>query len=95
MTDVVSEEKKKKGDFVNEEPKFSKLAIAALAFGILGVLNQQAAWVAIFLAEAFRYRNKKREVPLRGKGIAWVGFILGAVFALGRIALIIIKHNHH
>jgi hypothetical protein len=72
--------------------KISKLAIASLVFGILGILNQTSAWIAIILAETFRYNNKKRESPLGGKAIAWWGFGLGALFALSRIAMVIIKH---
>ena len=75
-----------------EKQKVSKLAIAALIFGVLGVISQQAAWIAIILAETFRYNNKKKEIPLRGKEIAWWGFGLGVLFALGRIGLILINH---
>lgn len=77
---------------MEEKQKVSKLAIAALIFGVLGAISQQSAWAAIILAETFRYNNKKREIPLRGKVIAWWGFGLGALFALGRIALILINH---
>jgi len=72
--------------------KISKLAIASLVFGILGMVNQTSAWIAIILAETFRYNNKKRALPLRGRAIAWWGFGLGACFALTRIVLIIVKH---
>lgn len=77
---------------MEEKQKLSKLAVASLIFGILGIISQTSAWIAIILAETFRYNNKKREMPLRGKAIAWWGFGLGVLFALSRIVLIILKH---
>lgn len=63
----------------------SKLAIASLIFGILGIVLKPAPLIAIILAETFRYNNKKREAPLRGQAIAWWGFGLGLLFLLIRI----------
>ena len=71
--------------------RISKLAIAALIFGILGIILKPAPIVAIILAETFRYNNKKKEVPLRGKGIAWWGFGLGLFFLIIGIIKIFLK----
>jgi hypothetical protein len=71
--------------------RISKLAVAALIFGILGIILKPAPLVAIILAETFRYNNKKREIPLRGKGMAWWGFGLGVLFLTMSLAMIFIK----
>ena len=80
-------------DNLNKEgtQRISKLAIAALIFGILGIILKPAPIVAIILAETFRYNNKKKEVPLRGKGIAWWGFGLGLFFLIIGIIKIFLK----
>jgi hypothetical protein len=75
---------------MDENSKVSKLAIAALVFGILSVILKPAAIIAIILAETFRYQNKKREIPLRGSAIAWWGFGLGVLFLILRLADIFI-----
>ncbi len=61
--------------------KTSKLAIASLVLGILGLFVALAPLIAIIIAETFRYNNKKRDVPLGGSRIAWWGFGLG-VFSI-------------
>ncbi len=70
---------------MENKQRMSKLAIAALIFGILGVVLKPAPLIAIICAETFRYQNKKRENPLKGQKIAWWGFGLGLLFLAIRI----------
>jgi hypothetical protein len=76
---------------MEEKKRVSGLAIASLVFGILGIVLKPAPIIAIILAETFRYKNKKREFPLRGKIIAWWGFGLGLLFLAIRLIEIFIK----
>ena len=68
-----------------EKIKISRLAIASLIFGVLGVALKPAPIIAIILSETFRYNNKKKETPLGGAKIAWWGFGLGVLFLAIRI----------
>lgn len=76
---------------MSEKQKISKLSIAALVFGIIGIFLNVAPVIAIILAETFRYNNKKREVPLGGKALAWWGFGLGVASLCVNITFILLK----
>lgn len=76
---------------MSNDRKISKLAVAAFVFGILGIFLNVAPVVAIILAETFRYNNKKKQVPLGGKGLAWWGFGLGVFSLCVNIAMIFLK----
>ena len=76
---------------MEDKRKISKLAIAALIFGILGIVFKPAPVIAIILAETFRYNNKKKEFPMKGQVLAWWGFGLGLLFLIIRIVEIFLK----
>ena len=75
---------------MEQKQKMSKLAIAALVFGILSIGLVPGAIIAIICAETFRYQNKRREAPLRGQKLAWWGFGLGLFVLIIRVIEIFI-----
>lgn len=63
-----------------EKPRLSKLAVVALALGILSVLTMGIAFIpAIICGHVAWYRVKHSKETMRGKGFALAGAIMGYI----------------